>query len=244
MDWKRGDATKDNAKPLQQRFDDKKTLARTRYEALGATEGFGNDGKEGRKFRREKLYKMHTLHGVLKGHTIPLVYMLFETENERTICHSSDWTKRNQLVFADFSDNNWFENRLLVGYWRDFSESFDESEIFFIHLVKHLNVSKNRIRDEFAGCFFHFAQANWCDLQDFGLKKAYVRYLFTTVDLICLWWNLFAKQCNRYQRNITSKLFEVLYVCKQGFRTILGSFDSTCQSLLKWNFFSTVLWTL
>ena len=58
MDWKRGDATKDSAKPLQQRFWAKKTLARTGYEALGAFEGLRNDEREGHKLQREKLYKM------------------------------------------------------------------------------------------------------------------------------------------------------------------------------------------
>ena len=32
----------------RQRFDDKRTLARTGYQALGAAEGFRNHGREGR----------------------------------------------------------------------------------------------------------------------------------------------------------------------------------------------------
>ena len=115
------------------------------------------------------------------------IHAFVETENKKTISQSYDWTKRNQRLFAAFSDNNWFQNHLLVGSWRNFSRKFRWKWNTFHSVDKtYLNISKNRARYVFAGCFFHFAQANWREVQDLGLKKAYFRYLFTTVDLISL----------------------------------------------------------
>ena len=67
------------------------------------------------------------------------------------------------------------------------------------------------------------------------------RFLMTSVNAFLVGCMYIIDVCNRYHRNISSKAFEVTHVCKQGFWATSGTFDSTCQSLMKWNFFSTVI---
>ena len=94
-------------------------------------------------------YQLHTMHGIIKDTTVPLVYCLMRNKTK----------EKYEELFAALKNLNAMLDP--HGVTIDF-------EIAAMEALKSSFPNAN-----IKGCFFHFAQANWRKIQSVGLAREY-----------------------------------------------------------------------
>ncbi len=94
-------------------------------------------------------YQIYTVHAVMNGHTIPLVYFLLQRKTEDQYVKALNQLKQQNPCLEP--------SEVVV--------DFEKAPINAFLTV----FPKVQVR----GCFFHFAQANWRKVQELGLAQLY-----------------------------------------------------------------------
>ena len=94
-------------------------------------------------------YQVYTVHAVMNGHSIPLVYFLLQGKTEDQYVKALSQLKKQ---------NSYLDPTEVV-------VDFEKASINAFLTV----FPKVQVR----GCFFHFAQANWRKVQELGLAPLY-----------------------------------------------------------------------
>ena len=117
-------------------------------------------------------YQLYTVLGVLNGHTIPLVYMLLKRKTRELYLRALNELKEINPCLQPSQITIDFEIACLLAFEEFFPKVSIKGKIIF---RPHFNSFQRKLVSLlfFAGCFFYFAQANWCKVQDLGLKEVY-----------------------------------------------------------------------